>query len=308
MEQVFDLVIIGSGPAGLTAGIYASRAQIDTVIIERNGMSGGQIINTYEVENYPGIPGISGFDLAMKFREHCDQLGARFVEGDVVSFEVKEGIKEICLDNGAVYRAKAVVIATGAVNRKLRVPGEEELAGFGVSYCATCDGAFFKNKTTAVVGGGDVAIEDAIFLARLCKKVYIVHRRDEFRAAKRLISKLAQLDNVEVIWNSVVESIYGKETVDGIQLKDTKSGEISKLAVEGVFVAVGTMPTSSVYQGVIAMDEAGYIIADESCKTNVAGVFAAGDIRTKPLKQIITAASDGANAITAVENYLNSII
>ena len=307
MNEIYDLIIIGSGPAGLAASIYASRAELNTIIIEKNMMSGGQIINTYEVDNYPGIPDISGFDLALKFREHCDKLGATFVEGDVVRFLVQDQIKKVILDSGQEYLAKAVIIATGAVTRKLGVTGEEKLSGMGVSYCATCDGAFFKNKTTAVVGGGDVAVEDAIYLARLCKKVYVIHRRDAFRAAKTLVTKLMQLDNVEVIWDTIVEEIMGEEFVENIKLKNVKTQENREVAVDGVFIAVGYNPASEVYKEVVKVDGAGYIVADESCETNVPGVFAAGDIRTKALKQIITAASDGANAITSVERYLSTL-
>lgn len=307
MSKVYDLIIIGSGPAGLTASIYASRAELDAIVIEKNMMSGGQIINTYEVDNYPGIPGISGFDLAVKFREHCDKLGAYFVEGDVVQFRVEDGVKIVTLNNGDEYSAKAVIIATGAVTRKLGVKGEEELSGMGVSYCATCDGAFFKNRTTVVVGGGDVAVEDAIYLARLCKKVYVIHRRNEFRAAKTLVSQLMKLDNVEIIWDSVVEEIQGDKMVEGVQIKNVKTQENSHISVDGVFIAVGYTPESKVYQGVVEVDQAGYIVADETGATNVPGICVAGDIRTKALKQIITAASDGANAITTVEKYLATL-
>ncbi len=307
MSQVHDLIIIGSGPAGLAASIYASRAELDTIVIEKHMMSGGQIINTYEVDNYPGIPGISGFDLAVKFREHCEKLGATFVEGDVVNFTIEEEIKKVTLDSGEAYYAKAVIIATGAVTRKLGVKGEEEFSGLGVSYCATCDGAFFKNKTTAVVGGGDVAVEDAIYLARLCKRVYVIHRRNEFRAVKTLVSQLTKLDNVEIIWDTVVEEIKGTEVVTGIELKNVKTQENSHIPVDGVFIAVGYNPASEVYKEVIELDSHGYIVADESCETNVQGVYAAGDIRTKALKQIITAAADGANAITSVERYLATV-
>lgn len=307
MEKLLDVIIIGSGPAGLTAGIYASRAELDSIIIEKNPLSGGQIINTYEVDNYPGIPGISGFELADKFRKHCDRLGVVFAEGDVAKFELEGSTKIITLDNGQVFHGKTVIIATGAVYRKLGIPGELELTGMGVSYCATCDGAFFRNKTVAVVGGGDVALEDAIFLARLCEKVYVIHRRNEFRAAKSIISKLLSLQNVEVIWDSVVERIEGNDFVEAVIINSTNEEENRKLDVAGVFIAVGNVPSSEVYQEFLRTDDSGYIIADESCETNIPGVFAAGDIRTKQLKQVITAASDGANAITAVEKYLNHI-
>lgn len=305
--MIYDVIIIGSGPAGLAAGIYAQRAELNTLIIEKNAISGGQIINTYEVDNYPGLPGISGYELAEKFRTHCDGLGAQFVTGDVVKFEVIDGIKRITLDNDEVFEAKAVIIATGAAYRKLGVDGELQLSGMGVSYCATCDGAFFRNKTTVVVGGGDVAVEDAIFLARLCKKVYVVHRRHEFRAAKSLCNRLMSMENVEIIWDSVVDKIEGSDLVEAIHITNRETKEQRRIETNGVFIAVGNLPNSDVYKGVVEMDGAGYIVANEDCETSVPGIYAAGDIRTKPLKQIITAAADGANAITAVEKYLNEI-
>ena len=305
MEKIYDLIIAGSGPAGLTAGIYASRAELDCMVIEKNPISGGQIVNTYEVDNYPGIPGIGGYDLANRFREHCDKLNFPFTVGIVSDFRLDGDIKVLTLESGEVFRAKAIIIATGAVHRKLGIRGEEELAGRGVSYCATCDGAFFKNKVTAVVGGGDVAVEDAVFLARLCKKVYVIHRRDEFRAAKSLVSKLNSYENVEIMWDSVVEAIDGTDYVEQIRVRNRNTKEEKAIEADGVFIAVGTMPESAVYKDLVNMDDAGYIVADETCATNIPGVFAAGDIRTKALKQIITAAADGANAITAVEKYLN---
>lgn len=303
---MYDLIILGSGPAGLSAAIYASRAELDTIVIEKAPMSGGQVINTYEVDNYPGYQGISGFELSMKFREHCDKLGAKFVTGEVTAVSVEDGVKKVVLENGDTYEAKAVIIATGAVWRKLEVPGEERLSGMGVSYCATCDGAFFRNKEVAVVGGGDVAVEDAIFLARLCKKVYVIHRRDEFRAAKVLSTRLMELENVEILWDTVVEEINGQDMVDSISIKNKKSGEVKELPVSGVFVAVGTLPNSDLFKGIVDMNEGGYIVADETCVTSVPGIFAAGDVRTKELRQIITAASDGANAVTSAEKYFIS--
>lgn len=308
MGTVFDVVIIGSGPAGLTAAIYASRAELLGIVIEKNGMSGGQIVNTYEVDNYPGIPGINGFDLANRFREHCDRLGMEFAEGEVEKITIGDkGLKTVHLSDGKEYRAKTVIIAGGVESRKLRVPGEEELSGMGVSYCATCDGAFFKGRNVAVVGGGDVAVEDAIFLARLATKVYVIHRRDEFRASKSLVRRLMEIENAEVIWDSVVERIEGSTQVTGLRIANKKTGERRELALDGVFIAVGNTPLSQKYKGVVELDENGYIIAGEDCRTSAAGIFAAGDIRTKPLKQIVTAAADGANAVAAVERYLNEL-
>lgn len=307
MNELYDLIIIGSGPAGLTAGIYAGRAELHTVIIEKNAISGGQIINTYEVDNYPGIPGISGFELADKFREHCERSGVLFAEGEVETYSLKEEVKEVILNTGVVYKGKTVIIAAGAVWRKLGVKGEDEFAGRGVSYCATCDGAFFRNKTAAVVGGGDVALEDAVFLARMCETVYIIHRRNEFRGAKTLVAKVKTCINIKIIWDSVVEEIVGQDKVESLRIKNLMDNSSRKLEVSGVFIAVGTMPASPVYKEYLETDEAGYIVAGETCETNIPGVYAAGDIRTKPLKQVITAAADGANAITTVEKYLNSL-
>ncbi|NLJ96792.1 MAG: thioredoxin-disulfide reductase [Clostridiales bacterium] len=304
--MIYDVIIIGSGPAGVTAAIYAQRAELKSIVIEKTGFSGGQIINTYEVDNYPGTPGISGFDLSAKFREHCERLNTNFVTGEVVKLDIDNDIKVITLDDGSQYRTKTVIIATGGVPRHLDVPGEDKFSGLGVSYCATCDGAFFKNKTVAVVGGGDVAVEDAIFLSRICEKVYVIHRRDEFRANKSSVNKLLSIDNVVVLWDSVVDSIKGTETVESLDIKNVKSEEVSNIEVSGVFIAVGYVPSSDPYKDVVATDERGYIIASENCETNVPGIFAAGDIRTKDLRQIITAASDGANAITAVERYLTN--
>lgn len=305
--MVYDVIIIGSGPAGLAAAIYAKRAELNLIVIEKAGMSGGQIINTYEVDNYPGLPGIGGFELSVKFREHADKLGAEFVNGEVTDFTLEGDIKVVTVDNDIKYKAKSVVIATGGAPRHLNTEGEAKLSGMGVSYCATCDGAFFRNKTVAVVGGGDVAVEDAIFLARICKKVYVIHRRDQFRASKSITSRLLSLENVTVLWDSAVERINGEDKVESIDVKNIKTDVKENYEVAGVFIAVGYMPNSEVYKKVIATDDAGYILAGENCGTNIPGVFAAGDIRTKELRQIITAAADGANVITAVEKYLNQI-
>lgn len=302
MEKVYDTIIIGSGPAGLAAAIYAERAKLDTVIIEKTGMSGGQVLTTSEVDNYPGLPGIGGFDLGMKMREHADQLGAKFIDDELISITDNKAVKTVVCRSES-FQAKTVIIATGASHRKLSVPGEEELAGMGVSYCATCDGAFFRKKTTAVIGGGDVAIEDAIFLSRLCAKVYLIHRRDELRGAKSLQDKLFSLDNVEVVWDSVVDRIQGEEQTESLEVRNVKNGAVSELPVDGVFIAVGITPNSQPFEGLVEMDH-GYIKAGEDCRTSAAGIYAAGDVRTKPLRQIITAAADGANAITSVERYL----
>lgn len=300
----YDLIIIGSGPAGLAAVVYAQRAKLDTLVVEKAMVSGGQVLTTYEVDNYPGLPGIGGYDLGIKFREHADRLGARFVEDEVLNIQDggKGAIKGVVCQ-GNTYEARSLILATGAVHRKLGVPGEEELAGAGVSYCATCDGAFFRNKVTAVIGGGDVAVEDAIFLARMCSKVYLIHRRNELRAAKSLQENLLSLDNVEVIWDTVADSINGDGMVKSLSLTNVKNGQKRELDVQGVFIAVGITPESRAFEGLVDMDH-GYIRAGEDTVTSAPGIFAAGDVRTKPLRQIITAAADGANAITSVERYL----
>lgn len=301
---MYDVIIAGTGPAGLTAAIYGTRARLKMLVFEENYMSGGQVVNTYEVDNYPGLPEISGMDLSLKFREHAEKLGAEFVRAKVNKIEVKEDGTKIVETESGTYETRAFVLATGAHHRLLNVPGEESLSGMGVSYCATCDGAFYKGSDVAVIGGGDVAVEDAIFLARGCRRVYVVHRRDELRAAKSLQEKLFSLPNVEMVWDSVVDSIEGEEQVDAIRIKNIKDGTVRAISVDGVFVAVGITPDSDLLKGIVKMDEGGYILADESCRTSVPGIFSAGDVRKKPLRQIITAAADGANAITSVEKYL----
>ena len=305
MATIYDLVILGSGPAGLGAAIYAQRAQLKTLVIEKEMVSGGQVLTTEEVDNYAGLPGIGGFELGMKFREHADALGAVFAEDTVLCLEEDEnGLKTVVCENG-IYQTRTIIVATGAQHRKLGVPGEEELIGMGVSYCATCDGAFFKKKVAAVVGGGDVAIEDAIFLARICEKVYLIHRRDELRGAKSLQKKLMALDNVEILWDTVVDTINGEMKVNSLSLSNRKTGEKKELAVDGVFVAVGISPNTEAFCGFLKADESGYIVAGEDGMTSVPGVFVAGDARTKHLRQIITAVADGANCVNSVERYLN---
>lgn len=302
---MYDIIIIGSGPAGLSAAIYAQRACLDTIVIEKNGISGGQVLNTWEVDNYPGFPGVTGFELSRQFREHANKLGARVVQDEVVQVELSGNVKKVVCEE-ETYEARCVILASGAHHRTLEVPGEEELRGAGVSYCATCDGAFFRGRTVAVVGGGDAALEDAIFLARMCEKVYIVHRRDKLRGAKRLQERLQALGNIEFVWNSETAAIEGDGQVEALRLRQTKNGEERRLDVDGVFIAVGIAPESELYAGQLELDEQGYIRADESGQTSVPGVFAAGDVRTKALRQILTAASDGANCVASAERYLQA--
>lgn len=303
MQNKYDLIIIGSGPGGMTAAIYAKRARLNVLVIEKSGISGGQVLNTYEVDNYPGLPGVNGFDLGMKFREHCDRLDVTFVTDEIIGINTN-GEEKVVFGQEAEYQSKSVIIATGARYAKLKIPGESEFSGKGVSYCATCDGAFFRNKTVAVVGGGDVAVEDALFLARGCEKVYLIHRRGELRAAKSLQEALFQTENIEIIWSNTVEEIHGTEQVNEIILKDVQTQGYQTMPVDGVFIAVGILPNSNEFTGKLTMNGQGYIIAGEDCATSVPGVFAVGDVRDKPLRQIVTAVADGANSVTSVQRYL----
>ena len=305
-----DLIIIGAGPAGLSAAIYAARAELDYVLIEENFVNGGQIIDTYEIDNYPGLPGISGMELAEKMAEHAEKLGAEVVNAAVEGLELDGPVKKVMTDKGT-FEAKAVIIASGAAHSHLGVPGEEELSGRGVSYCATCDGAFYRGKTTVVVGGGDVAVEDAIFLARGCEKVYVVHRRDELRAVKTLQTALFALPNVEMVWDSNLKSINEGTGENGTAGKVTSVTVVNKydqservIDTDGVFIAVGITPRSGFVGTGIETNAGGYIVAGENCETNIPGVFAAGDVRAKQLRQVVTAVADGANAVTSVQRYL----
>lgn len=302
---MLDTVIIGAGPAGMAAGIYAARAELSHVLLESGLMSGGQIINTSEVDNYPGLKGIGGFELAMKFKEHCDECGVSFRDEKVTELKKSDAGFEVVLASGETIACRTVILATGATHRTLNIPGEKELTGSGVSYCATCDGAFFRGRDVAVVGGGDVAIEDALFLARICRKVYLVHRREEFRAAKTLVSRLRACENVEFVLNAVPQSISGNGTVEKMTV--IVNGTERDLSVAGVFVAVGMMPNTELLRGMATLDPAGYVIAGEDCKTSVPGLYATGDMRTKDLRQVITAAADGAVAVYGVEAYLNEM-
>ena len=334
---MYDVVIIGSGPAGLSASIYAKRAGLKAVTLEQNPMSGGQVLNTYEVDNYPGLPGINGFDLGLKFREHADKLACEFQDAAVLDVRkistAGEGDMEaagkedrqakelmaasgrhkqkdagfvVVTDQGEI-RTKTVLAAMGASHAKLGVPGEEKLTGMGVSYCATCDGAFFRDKVTAVIGGGDVAVEDAVFLARGCKKVYLIHRRDQLRAAAVLQKEVMALPNVEILWDTVAKEVKGEDQVQGLLIENVKTGKQEELLVDGVFVAVGIIPASDVLRDAADCDEKGYVIAGEDCVASTPGIFAAGDVRKKKLRQIVTAVADGANAVTSVLEYLSGV-
>lgn len=318
-----DLAIIGAGPAGLSAALYGARAGLDLVVLESNYMAGGQVLTTYEVDNYLGLPGSNGFDMGMKFKEHVEKLdveirslmvekievaednAAEALEGHVTDDAIK-GIQRYFVlhtSEGQIF-CRAVLLATGAVNRKLEIPGEEKFLGRGVGYCATCDGAFYRGKVTAVVGGSYQAVEDAIYLAGICDKVYIVHRRDALRAGVLLEEQVRKLPNVEIVWNHIPLEIVGNEFVEGIHIKNVKTAAEDTLKVDGVFVAIGTTPSTKLAEGLVDMDAQGYIVAGETGETSLPGFYVAGDIRTKQLRQIITAVADGANAVTAATEYI----
>lgn len=303
MSEIYDIAILGAGPAGISAAIYAARAGMNILWLDKQFAPGGQVINTYEVDNYPGMPGITGTDLGEAMGNHAERLGIAPVRENVLSVEPSGDVLSIRAKKHE-YRARTLVLACGASRRTLGVPGEAELCGMGVSYCAACDGAFFKGKTAAVIGGGNTAVEDAVFLSRLCKKVYLVHRRGELRADKIIQDSLLACDNVEIIWDTAVAEIQGTDMVTGVKLQNIKTGEFKLLETDGVFVAIGIIPNTEKFRNLVELDEGGYVIAGEEGLTNVPGVFAAGDIRTKSLRQVVTAVADGANAATSAQNYL----
>ncbi len=301
----YDVIIIGAGPAGCTAAVYCGRAELKTAMFERFA-PGGQMVTTTEIENYPGFPqGVDAVQLAMDMSAQADRFGAETVYEDAVSLREENGLKIITAASGEEYSAKAVILAMGASPRELGVKGEKELRGRGVSYCATCDGAFFRGKTVVVVGGGDTAAVDAIFLAKICEKVYLVHRRDKLRAAKVYDTKLRQIENVEFIWDSAVTSIEGEGKVSSAVVENLKTGEKKEIATDAVFIAVGVTPATTWLQGAVNMNDAGFILAGETTETSMTGVYAAGDCRVKPLRQVITAASDGAVAAYMAEDHIS---
>ncbi len=302
--KMYDIVIIGGGPAGLSAGLYASRAALKTVILER-GMPGGQAATTDRIDNYPGFPeGISGPDLMMKMDEQSRRFGTEVQFTEVLSLVQKpEGNFALRTYDGD-YTAKAVIIATGARSKPLQVPGEEEYMGRGVSYCATCDGAFFQGKTVAVVGGGDSAIQEGIFLTRFAEKVYVIHRRNELRATKVLQEKALSHPKIEFIMDSVITGIFGQDHVEAVKIRNLRSNEEKAVAVDGVFVYIGKEPSTELFRGFVDLNEQGYIITDENMQTSRHGVFAAGDVRQTPLRQVVTAVADGAVAAVSAGHYI----
>jgi thioredoxin reductase (NADPH) len=306
MGNSYQLIIIGGGPAGLSAGLYATRSRLSTLLIER-AIPGGQIINAELVENYPGFPqGISGAELGSLMEQQATKYGLEIIMAEVEGVEVGEEEKIVHTSEGQ-YRAKALIIAGGSEYSKLGVPGEEELRGRGVSYCATCDGAFFKDQVIAVVGGGNVAINDALFLTRFASKVIVIHRRDQLRATKILSEGAFARPKIEFLWDTVVESIGGDDQVRELRLRNVKTGTESKLEVSGIFVAVGLRPNTSYLEGVVALSPEGFILVNDQMETGVPGVFAAGDIRAGSARQISSAVGDGATAAISAERYLSSI-
>ena len=306
MRPIYDMLIVGGGPGGYTAALYAARAGLDVLLLERLS-AGGQMAQTQQVDNYPGFPeGVDGFLLAEKMQAQAEHFGAKTELADVYRLKLNQSIKEAETSEGS-FRAKTVVLATGANPKLLGVPGEQTFTGRGVHYCAACDGMFYRGKTVAVIGGGNSAVADALLLSRVAKKVILIHRRDSLRATQIYHKSLAEAPNVEFRWNSTVSELIGDNRLSGALVKDLVSGDQEHLPLDGVFVSIGRSPASSLVQGQLVLDEAGYIVADESTKTSIPGVFAVGDVRTKALRQIVTAVSDGAVAAHFAEQYLHTL-
>ena len=304
MPDLYDTVIIGAGPAGVSAAIYAARAGLNALWLDNSFIPGGQIADSGNVDNYPGIPGISGVELGETMAAHAARFSMEPVRAKVLRIDRTEDNAWLIHTKKNDYQTRTVIFAAGASHRHLGIPGEEELGGSGVSYCATCDGAFFKDMDTVVIGGGNTACEDALFLSKICRKVYLVHRRDALRADQAAAYPVLHTANIEVLWNTVPEEIIGTDVVTGLRVKDVKTGEESVRNVSGVFIAVGMEPASALVSDLVDIDETGYVIADETCVTSAPGFFAAGDIRTKQLRQVVTAVADGANAVASVQKFL----
>ena len=306
MERIYDMIVIGGGPAGYTAALYASRAGLDVLVIERMSI-GGQMAITDIIDNYPGFDeGVDGFTLGMKMQAGAERFGAKTEYGEVLSVSLAEPIKRVVADFGELH-AHTVVIATGANPRPLGLADEEDMIGRGLHYCAHCDGRFYKDKTVAVVGGGNSAAADALYLSNLAKKVYLIHRRDTLRATKIYHEPLMQAENVEFVWNSTVDSLYFEGKLSGVNVRDVKTENVRLIPIDGLFVSIGRQPATELFAGQVDLDESGYIRSDETTKTNLSGVYAVGDVRTKVLRQVVTAVGDGAVAAHFAEEYLHSI-
>lgn len=303
MQTVYDMIVIGGGPGGYSAAIYAARAGLNTLVLEKLS-AGGQMALTSQVDNYPGFAqGVDGFELGQQMQSGAERFGAKTVLAEVLSVQLYGDVKTVQTSEGDYY-GKTVVLSTGANPRLLGIPMEKELTGKGVNYCAHCDGMFYRNKTVVVVGGGNTAAADALHLSRLCKKVYLVHRRDALRATKIYHAPLMNAQNVEFLWNSTVTQLHHGEKLTGVRIQNVQTGEEADIACDGIFVSIGRSPATALVKGQVELDDAGYIIADESTRTNLTGVFAVGDIRTKALRQIVTAAADGAMAAHYADEYL----
>lgn len=306
----YDVLIVGGGPAGMTAALYAGRSMLRAALVEANPMPGGELLNTEIIEDYPGFERIEGWDLAQKFADHARKFGAEFLTERVLGVRKRDdGGFDVSTESGTTYRAPAVIVTSGGTPVRLGVPGEAEYAGKGVSYCAICDGAFFREHTIAVVGGGDAAVEEADFLTRYAAKVYLIHRRDELRASRILQKRLFDNPKIEVIWNTVVERIEGDEQgfVHRLALRSTLTGDASTLAATGIFVFIGFRPNTGIIEGHVDHDEMGYLVTDTNMETSIEGLFAAGDVRAQLTRQVTTAAGDATTAAIAVEKYLTAL-
>lgn len=301
--QIYDTIVIGGGPAGYTAALYAARAGLSTLVLEKFS-AGGQMTETSVIDNYPGFDeGIDGFSLGDKMKKGAEKYGAETVQTEVTAVSLLGDVKSVTTDAGE-FSGRTVIIATGASHRHLGIDNESALVGRGVGYCAVCDGMLYRRKTVAVVGGGNSAAADAAYLSRICEKVYLIHRRDTLRATKIYHEPLMKTENVEFLWDSTVEELLFEKKLTGAKIKNVKTGELHEIALDGLFVSIGRDPVTSIFEGQLALDNYGYVIAGEDTKTSVAGVFAAGDVRTKELRQVVTAAADGAVAAHYAEQYL----
>ena len=304
MDKLYDVIIIGGGPAGLTAGLYCARARLKTLLLEK-AFAGGQIVNAEHVDNYPGFPdGIAGFDLVMLMQQQATKYGLELAFAQVMSIENKDKYQKVVNTTDGTYESKALIIAGGAEHNHLGVTGEEEFVGRGVSYCATCDGAFYRDMAVAIVGGGDSAVVEAVSLTRFATKVYVIHRRDQLRASKIVQEQAFANDKIEFVWDTVVESIVGDGKVEKLKVKNVKTEAQSILEVAAIFVSIGLHPYTEYLKGIVFLDEEGYILSNQKLETNIAGIFAAGDIRASSARQVVVAAGDGATAAIYAERYV----